>query len=114
MKYYMLDEDCKVRCFESAKEYIAYANSEGAETMQIRRTVKKDEIDGHFISTVILLLDHSLNFANDPNLPPLIFETMIFPDCEYCERCSTYEQALVMHQEAIDFVRNKSSVKEEV
>jgi len=39
---------------------------------------------------------------------PILFETMIFGGKEdwYVSRCSTREQALVMHEAAVDMVKN--------
>ena len=56
------------------------------------------------ISTVFLGLDHSWNGGE-----PLLFETMIFGgkyDGEMC-RCSTWQQAEIMHNDVIEFTRNK-------
>lgn len=56
---------------------------------------------GENISTVFLGLDHSWNGKKH------LFETMIFSDNEhdgYCERYSTYEQALEGHQRAIELI----------
>lgn len=57
------------------------------------------------ISTVFLGIDHRIPI--EPDQPPVVFETMVFPDrvWEYCTRCSTYEQALVQHQRACRHVR---------
>lgn len=44
--------------------------------------------------------------------PPLIFETMVFTmddyGEEYCERCSTWEEAEAQHQRAIEWVKGAS------
>lgn len=50
------------------------------------------------VSTVFLGLDHGYGDG-----PPILFETMIFggPHDQYQTRCSTYEQALAMHERAI-------------
>ena len=58
--------------------------------------------DGTWISSVFLGLDHNWH----PDGPPLIFETMIFNsdddlDEEWCERCSTWDECLIQHREAI-------------
>jgi hypothetical protein len=59
------------------------------------------------VSTVFLVIDHS--FLKDDSAQ-ILFETMIFglePLSDYQERCSTYEQALQMHQKALDAVYQK-------
>lgn len=61
--------------------------------------VQYDEIDGVGISTVFLGLSPSIGSG-----PPLIFETMIFPrlpsTISFCERTSTWEEAVRAHLEA--------------
>lgn len=59
---------------------------------------REDAPDGHDVSTVFLGLDHSYN----PSGPPILFETMIFPEAEVFGRCSTLEQAKAMHAAAIN------------
>lgn len=68
------------------------------------RRVNQTEIDGVRISTVFLGLDHQYDDG-----PPLLFETMIFEGEHdgYQDRCSTWEQAEVMHQKAVDIVNGK-------
>jgi hypothetical protein len=68
-----------------------------------KRFVKRDVMpDGRAISTVFLGID--LNWSGGP---PLIFETMVFKadtsSEEYCERCSTWSQALKQHDDALDW-----------
>lgn len=57
-----------------------------------------------YISTIFLGLDYSFGIGNAQK--PLLFETMIFKGKHnsYQHRCSTWEQAEVMHQEAVDLV----------
>lgn len=44
------------------------------------------------VSTVWLGLDH----GDGGDGPPLIFETMIFPECEYCVRRTTYNSGWML------------------
>lgn len=68
-----------------------------------------DVVDGYYISTTDLGLDHSFGFG-----PPLYYETMIFAVKKnkidwgdlYCERYTTEEQAKEGHKKAIEFVKN--------
>jgi hypothetical protein len=88
--YYRLTEDKKVVPVEML---------EWARAFEKDRLIKKTELDnGVLVSTVFLGLDHQYG-----NGPPLVFETMIFGTGgdEYQTRCSTYEQALEMHQTAL-------------
>ena len=48
--------------------------------------------NGRHVSTVWLGLDHGFG-----NGPPLIFETMVFPEAEICERYSTEVEAREGH-----------------
>lgn len=60
----------------------------------IARSVIGDDV----VSTVFLGIDHSMGGP-----VPLLFETMIFVDgdSKYCERCSTFDQALKQHDMAV-------------
>ena len=62
---------------------------------QAERTVAKTTVGNVLVSTVFLIVDHQLGDG-----PPLLFETMVFGgelDQEQ-ERCSTWEEAEVMHK----------------
>lgn len=64
------------------------------------RHVDKTELEGDVrVSTVFLGLDHSFGDGE-----PLLFETMIFggPHDGYQERCSTWDQAVEMHRNAVE------------
>lgn len=68
------------------------------------RRVAEDVWDEKRVSTVFLVIDHQYGSG-----PPLLFETMVFHTGEqdnphedhYCERYSTWEEALVGHQEVV-------------
>ena len=68
------------------------------------RIVKQEEIDGKFISTVFLGLNHDFSGRGKP----LIFETMIFKDGKevYLNRYSTWKEAEEGHAEAVEWVKN--------
>ncbi len=61
------------------------------------------------VSTVFLGLDYNLN---DSGGAPLLYETMILSEhshwenSAYQKRCSTKELAVVMHDEAVEVVKN--------
>ena len=63
-----------------------------------RRQVARDKFGDIVVSTVFLGLDHSFGGGS-----PLLYETMIFGGAhdQYQTRCSTREQALEMHKEAL-------------
>lgn len=79
------------------------------------RIVKQTYVREKLISTVFLPIDH--DFLWDikhprnpkPNPSPLVFETMIFAaphfgQEEYCERYSTYKEALKGHRNTVRMV----------
>lgn len=65
------------------------------------RYIKRTVVNGKWVSTVFLGLDHNWSMMG----PPVLFETMIFPEVEYCIRASTYSEALVDHDEAVEFLK---------
>ena len=77
------------------------------------RHIGSTDIGDYWVSTVFLGLDHSWR---DEEL--ILFETMIFPNCEiphdYFEyfqtRCSTYEEAMVMHGRSIGLVKKHYTI----
>ncbi len=75
---------------------------------QDKKFIVKQEIIGEVkLSTVFMGLDHSMNSHNPPDdHKPIVFETMIFggEHNDYQERCSTWDEALKMHQDAVDLV----------
>lgn|SRR6185503_3115750 len=103
MMYYNLDENnnpvpCKLSDWEDL-----YETAEGNK----RRRVAEDEINGSRISTVFLGIDHGYGFTSNP----MLFETMVFnsedDNCDgYQTRCSTWNGAIQMHKDAIEWVKN--------
>lgn len=73
-------------------------------------TPKKPKVAGDIlVSTVFLSLDHG--WGTDK---PVLWETMMFPDangCEYQERYSSKEDALIGHQKAVDIALQDSIKK---
>jgi hypothetical protein len=57
------------------------------------RIIGKTELpDGREVSTVWLGMDHSFGQG-----PPLIFESLVFPQCDHMERYATEEEARAGH-----------------
>jgi hypothetical protein len=77
---------------------------EWAENFEADRTVAKDKFGKVLVSTVFLGLDHSWDGGE-----PLLFETMIFGGKYdgYQTRCSTWDEAVIKHEEACKLLRNK-------
>lgn len=69
------------------------------------RMVAQTELGEYWVSTVFLGLNHQFGDG-----PPLIFETMVFPQDSYselrCDRYSTWKQAEAGHAEAIQWVKD--------
>jgi hypothetical protein len=94
-EYYALNDDKSVTPIADAMKWAtAFEDRE-------KRRVGLDELDdGTVISTVFLGLNHAWGEG-----PPLIFETMAFPeggDEALCWRYSTYEQAERGHRFAVE------------
>lgn len=67
----------------------------------------KTDVGNKTVSTVFLALDH--RFSEDG--PPVLFETMVFPDQDICERYCTYEEAVKGHSEIVERIRKQDAVK---
>ncbi len=71
----------------------------------VDRCVGGDIIKEKFVSTVWLGLDHRINGGR-----PLLFETMVFEEHRaghdiYCQRYSTWDEAVAGHEHAIQWVK---------
>jgi len=99
--YYYLDENKQVKAFPPGTTYEELGKAWESKDARIVRqeTVRP----GVWVSTVFLPLDH--NFTGEG--PPIVFETMVFRDehGEECERCSTWEEAVAMHERMVAMVR---------
>lgn len=76
------------------------------------RIVHQQQVGDYFVSTVFLGLDHSFGSG-----PPLLFETMVFDEQRnemYCERYSTWEQAVAGHDFACTLVMEGKFEEEKV
>jgi hypothetical protein len=85
-----------------------------AEMMPRRRSledpwrVASTEIpNGLTVSTVFLGLDHQRGDG-----PPLLFETMVFPDCEDAWRYSTWDQAGAGHDQVVEIASHWPGTEE--
>ena len=66
------------------------------------RHVAKTDLGGVTVSTVFLGANHQYGDG-----PPLLFETMVFggPYDQWQDRCSTWDEAVAMHEKAVDFCK---------
>jgi hypothetical protein len=62
------------------------------------RIVAKTQVGEQEVSTVFLGVDHNFHGKG----PPILFETMIFPECEYCVRSCTWEESETEHRIAVE------------
>ena len=69
-----------------------------------QKVVKQELINDSKVSTIFLGLDHSWE-----NNVPILWETMIFGGKEdmYQDRYTSYKEALVGHEKAVNLVKNK-------
>jgi len=72
--------------------------------------VKTDDIGKHHVSTVFLGLNH----RHWGEGPPILFETMVFPECDYCERYSTWKEAVAGHARVVDKLLDGQSLFEDL
>lgn len=80
---------------------------EWATNYEGNRNVARDTFGKVIVSTVFLGLDHNYEGKGEP----ILFETMIFggKHDQYQTRCSTWDEAVIQHEEACKLVRNKFS-----
>lgn len=71
------------------------------------RRVAETFVNDVRVSTVFLGLDHGFGGR------PLLFETMIFggPHDEFCERCSTWDEAVQQHDRVLAMVTDRNNVR---
>jgi len=67
------------------------------------RIVKKTDINKQVVSTVFLGLNHNYDGGK-----PLLFETMVFPECDICERYTTWDEAEKGHNKIVEKIKNES------
>ena len=67
------------------------------------RHVARDTIGDKDVSTVFLGIDH--DFTGEGK--PVLFETMIFPDCDDAVRYHTWEEAEAGHKKIVEKLRKR-------
>lgn len=100
--YYFLNEDHTYRPCRLEE----WSNQFEGMSKQGARHIASDVINGCHVSTVWLGIDHN-HFGGKP----ILFETMVFGHKDsgndiYCNRYSTWDEAVEGHQEAIQWVLN--------
>jgi len=84
------------------KELIPCSLEEWAESFRVNQVVRQDVIGDYKVSTVFLGVDH--NFWK-PGNPPVVFETMVFPNEAWVKRSSSWNEAVANHLKAIEWIR---------
>jgi hypothetical protein len=68
---------------------------------ELNRMIKKTEIDHKTVSTVFLPIDHNFGKSDQP----VLFETVVFPECKICIRYNTYDEAIEGHNKVVNEIR---------
>lgn len=102
--FYYLNEDNTYRKCDVSE----WSNQFEDMTIQGTRSIAHEIVDSKRVSTVWLGIDHN-HFGGNP----MLFETMIFIDEDsghdiYCDRYSTYEEAMSGHQKAVEWAKSRS------
>lgn len=84
----------------TVEQYRALQSFDAPEKREAAIRVAETFVGDQRISTVWLGLDHAFIGG-----PPMIFETLVFPDCDICQRYSTETQALAGHDQIVAQVR---------
>lgn len=98
VRWYRLDGHDAVPMRTRAEQYAEWDRRErsirdGEDAYRVART---ELDDGRYVSTVFLGLDHQWGEG-----PPLLFETMVFPECEDYERYATWDEAVAGHDQVV-------------
>jgi len=72
------------------------------------RIVGKTRVGDRDVSTVFIGLDHQYGSG-----PPLLFETLVFPECDDCQRYSTWDQAVAGHDATVGRLRRELLTKDQ-
>lgn len=105
MIYYILKND-EILTTNNVLEFEEFMR--GNEHIIKQETIKTNNSE-YFVSTVFLGIDHGFSFLSEKR--PILFETMIFPENKkedwegYQRRCCTKAEALVQHEEALEFLK---------
>lgn len=96
--HWVLDDDGKPAPVDDALTWARWfeGNSE-------QRFVRKTLVGEHEVSTVFL----GMNYNYNPKGPPILWETMVFPECEECHRHMSREEALVVHEEVVERLKRE-------
>lgn len=94
--YYKLNED-KTISETDLEQFCQIMKPENTAARQVDRTTIGDLT----VSTVFLSMDQGECNGRYPK----VFESMVFPDCEICVRYSTWDEAVIGHQDLVKELR---------
>ena len=80
--------------FDRAGQPITLAEADRLLSDADYRRVARTAVGDDEVSTVWLGVDHSFGLGG----PPILFETMVFPACDVCERYATEDEARAGHE----------------
>lgn len=69
--------------------------------------VGKTPVGDAEVSTVFLFLDHRSSYFDDPDTPPVLWETLVFggPLSDECDRYTSWDDAKAGHDAMVERVR---------
>ena len=79
------------------------------------KRVTSDTVNGFWVSTVFLVIDHAFRFILSEKHEPVLFETMVFKGgdgaCEDCQwRYCTEEEALYGHKKIVEHILKNGTI----
>jgi len=79
------------------------------------KRVASDNVNGLWVSTVFLVIDHAFRFIPSREQEPVLFETMVFKEadgaCEdYQWRYCTEEEALYGHKKVVEHILKNGTI----
>jgi hypothetical protein len=108
--YYTLDDELRpVQCVEDDTYFDWLAKMPDQSGWYRQKTgigfsVAVDEVGDERVSTVYLGLDHGFGMNGDEG--PILWESMVFPDCDVCERYRSHAEAIEGHRCLVEEVRS--------
>lgn len=85
---YILDKNGNPRRCGDLMKWAKWFESSGD-----KRRIGLDYVGKKTVSTIFIALDHSFGHGK-----PLVFETMVFPECDIVDRYSTRKQDIAGHK----------------
>ncbi len=107
-EWYVLDKDNNAHLAEGSDKVWAPNHFKPSVGMEYVASNIDPNMRKKKVSTVFLGVDHRFG-RPDKGDKPLLFETLVFKseyEVCYCEQCSTWSEAVLMHKKVCDMVRN--------